>query len=115
LQLQETEVGRFDMRTFRDMLLRWIQVLKQGFSPARRMHWRVSSNWRALYVAAVSETDDQRVPQRIADARRASVQRARELFQSAGSHLQEESAIDDALLALRALERSVSRLRTPAR
>jgi len=99
------------MRTFRNTLLRWVRGVKD-FGPT---HLRASSDWRALYVAAVSETDKTRTLQRIADARRASELRAREIFQSMHSHLQEETAIDEALFALQALERSVLHLRAQAR
>jgi hypothetical protein len=42
------------------------------------------TGWRALYVAALFETDKNRLPARIADAEKAIVARSRELF-SAGS------------------------------
>jgi len=55
-------------------------------------------------VAALFEPDKQRMAQRIAAAEKALVVRARELFQATGDNLEEESAIDDALYALHALE-----------
>jgi hypothetical protein len=61
-------------------------------------------SWRGLYVAALLETDKGRIAQRIAEAEKALVVRARELFQTRGGNLEEESAIDDALYALHALE-----------
>ena len=68
-------------------------------------------NWRELYTAALFETDKQELPSRIADAERALVLRARELFATCGDNGQEGQAIrseegqaiDDALYALRAL------------
>jgi hypothetical protein len=42
--------------------------------------------------------------QRIADAEKALVVRARELFHTTGDNLEEGAAIDDALFALHALE-----------
>ncbi len=38
------------------------------------------SRWRQLYRAALSEIDKSKLPERIADAERAVVLRARELF-----------------------------------
>ncbi|HYA23127.1 MAG TPA: hypothetical protein VEF05_03150 [Terriglobales bacterium] len=60
--------------------------------------------WRTLYVAALFETDEKRMVQRIAEAKSALVARARELFLTSEDHLQEESAIDEAFQALHALE-----------
>ncbi len=63
----------------------------------------MSQNWRALYTAALFETDDHRLAARIADAEKAIVARARELF-AAGADTKEDQALDDALYALRALQ-----------
>jgi len=60
--------------------------------------------WKDLYVAALLEGDAARVPVLIANAERAIVERARELFSAAGDHVQEEEALDDALYALHALK-----------
>jgi len=68
--------------------------------------------WRALYVAALFEPDDTRLPARIAEAERALVLRARELFQVAGDHIEEEEALDNAMYALNAL-RNVYRCERP--
>ncbi len=65
-------------------------------SPAR--------NWRDLYVAALLEGNEQRIPHLIADAEKAIVDRARELFATTGDNIQEEEAMDDALYALHALK-----------
>jgi hypothetical protein len=61
-------------------------------------------NWRDLYVAALFETDQSRVPNRIADAEKAIVARARELFSAGADTIEEDQALDDALYALRALQ-----------
>lgn len=61
------------------------------------------NSWKDLYVAALLESDVQRIPSLIANAERAIVDRARELFQTTGDHIEEEAALDDALYALRAL------------
>lgn len=59
--------------------------------------------WKDLYVAALLEGDVDKIPSLIADAERAIVDRARELFSATGDHIQEEEALDDALYALHAL------------
>jgi hypothetical protein len=59
--------------------------------------------WRGLYVAALLEVDKGKVGYRITEAEQAIVSRARELFVTAGDHIQEQDAMDDALYALQAL------------
>ena len=61
-------------------------------------------NWRVLYTAALFETDKERVPARIADAEKAILVRARELFSAGPDTIDEDQALDDALYALRALQ-----------
>jgi hypothetical protein len=61
-------------------------------------------SWRELYTAALFETDKNRVPTRIADAEKAIVARARELFSAGSDTIEEDQALDDALYALRALQ-----------
>jgi hypothetical protein len=61
-------------------------------------------SWRELYCAALFETDQDRVPTRIADAEKAIVARARELFSAGSDTIEEDQALDDALYALRALQ-----------
>jgi hypothetical protein len=63
-----------------------------------------TGSWRDLYVAALMEGDQQKVPSLIVDAERAIRQRARELFSSTGDNIQEEESLDDALYALHALK-----------
>ncbi len=60
--------------------------------------------WRELYTAALFETDRDRIPSRIADAEKAIVVRARELFSASSDTIEEDQALDDALYALRALQ-----------
>ena len=60
--------------------------------------------WRDLYTAALFETDKSRLPARIADAEKAIVNRARELFSAGADTIEEDRALDDALYALRALQ-----------
>jgi hypothetical protein len=59
--------------------------------------------WRQLYRAALSEIDQSKLPERIAEAEKAVVLRARELFQSAGDNGEETEALDDVMYALHAL------------
>jgi predicted ATPase with chaperone activity len=61
-------------------------------------------NWRSLYHAALFETDTSKLPQRIEEARKAIVARARRLFETSPNYDCETEAIDDALYALQALE-----------
>jgi len=60
--------------------------------------------WRKLYQAALFETDRSRLPERIAEAEKAIVTRARELFSTPTDNIEEDQALDDALYALRALQ-----------
>src|ERR1022692_2353582 len=64
-------------------------------------------SWRELYIAALFETDQNRIPTRIADAEKAIVARARELFNAKADTIEEDQALDDALYALRALRTCV--------
>lgn len=59
--------------------------------------------WRQLYRAALSEIDKSKLPERIAEAERAVVLRARELFQTAGDNGEETEALDHVMYALHAL------------
>lgn len=63
-----------------------------------------SAAWNKLYVAALFETDQARVPTLIAEAEKAIVARARELFSSGADTIEEDQLLDDALYALRALQ-----------
>jgi hypothetical protein len=63
-----------------------------------------SSCWRDLYETALFETDRSILPERIADAEKAIVARARELFSMTTDYTEEVQAIEDALYALRALQ-----------
>ena len=64
----------------------------------------ISTSWRVLYTAALFETDHNRLAGRIADAEKAIVARARELFAAGADTIEEDQALDDALYALRALQ-----------
>ena len=65
---------------------------------------RDQKRWKDLYVAALLEGDEGRIPPLIAEAEYAIVERTRELFNTSGDHFQEEQDIDDALYALHALK-----------
>jgi hypothetical protein len=62
-----------------------------------------SRYWRALYNAAISEIGNSKLPQRIAEAEKAVVLRARALFQAADDNGEEKEALEDAMYALHAL------------
>ena len=64
---------------------------------------------RELYEAARFETDKSKLAERIADAERAIVARARQLFATNATNIDEDQAVDDALSAL--LRLSAARLR----
>jgi hypothetical protein len=61
-------------------------------------------NWRALYKAALFETDTSKMPSRIDEARRALVFRSRELFETSPNDEGETEVVETALYALQALE-----------
>ena len=61
-------------------------------------------NWRALYKAALFETDTSKIPSRIEEARSALVFRSRELFETSPNYDGETEEIETALYALQALE-----------
>lgn len=63
--------------------------------------------WRTLYKAALAETDVQKLPLRIDEARRALILRSRELFSTSPNHDGESEAIEDAMYALKAFEDSL--------
>ena len=62
-----------------------------------------SRHWRQLYRVALSEIGKNKLPERIAEAEKAVVLRARELFQTAGDNGEETEALDDVMYALHAL------------
>jgi hypothetical protein len=63
----------------------------------------IATDWKALYKAAISQTDSKLTSQRVAEAENAALARGRELFYSGGT-LEEKEALEDALYALRALK-----------
>jgi len=60
-----------------------------------------NADWKALYRAAVHETESSLILQRVSIAETAALTRQRELFYVAGSREERES-LDDALYVLRA-------------
>ena len=70
--------------------------------------------WHDLYKAALFESDSEIVSQRIADAEKALVMRARELFAAEEDNIEEEYALDDAMYALQALRRAWEHRRNTA-
>ncbi len=59
------------------------------------------TDWKSLYRAAILETNQSAVPQRVSEAEEAVLARGREIFYGHGSP-EEEEALEDALYALRA-------------
>ena len=72
-----------------------------------------SKYWRQLYRAALFEIDDSKLPGRIAEAEKAVVLRARELFQAAGDNGEETEALDHVMYALHALRSNYQHLGPP--
>lgn len=62
-----------------------------------------SRGWKELCQAALSELDANKLPERIAQAEKAIMTRARELVPDAGNNIEEEQALDDAMFSLHAL------------
>ena len=58
-------------------------------------------NWMTLYRAAILETNNMVLPQRVSEAEEAVLARGREIFYGNGTS-EEEEALEDALYALRA-------------
>jgi len=77
-------------------------------------HLSNTTPWRNLYIAALFEADHSILPDKIAKAEAALVQRARELFYAPGDHIEEEVALDDAMYALQALRSTYQRSRPTA-
>jgi hypothetical protein len=72
------------------------------------------ADWHKLYQAALFETDRREIPQRVAAAERAIVQRARQLFNSSADSVEEDEALDDALYTLQALQNSLAQVEQAA-
>ena len=69
--------------------------------------------WRQMYRAALFEIQESKRPTRIAEAEKAVVLRARELFQAAGNNGEETEALDHAMYALHALRSNYHNLGVP--
>ncbi len=69
-----------------------------------------SRYWRQRYRAALSEIDKSKLAQRIAEAEKAVVLRARELFQAAGDNGEETEALEDVMYALHTLQSNYQNL-----
>jgi hypothetical protein len=74
--------------------------MSSGISCATR---KSSAAWHFLYHNALFETDQEKIPQRIAEAENAVLSRIRELFVVTTDHIEEDVVLDDALYGLRAL------------
>lgn len=65
------------------------------------------SDWRDLYTAAILEPERSAVTQRVLEAERAILARARELFYNSAT-AEEQEELEDALYILRALRNACS-------
>jgi hypothetical protein len=63
----------------------------------------VGGSWRRLYVSALYETQWDKLPERIAEAKKSIMARAQELLRAEGDNIEELEALDDALYVLGAL------------
>jgi hypothetical protein len=63
-----------------------------------------AKDWKQLYVAALLEGNEEKVPSLISVAELAIRMRARDLFNADGDNIEEEAHLDDALYALNALK-----------
>jgi len=69
-------------------------------------------DWKQLYRSAMFELDSTELPQQIAKARQAMLERAKEIFNKTGDN--EFHALCDGLRALRLLEEEVAPSEQPA-
>ena len=72
-----------------------------------------SRYWRQMYRAALFEIQESKLPTRIAEAEKAVVLRARELFKAASDNGEETEALDHAMYALHALRSKYQNLGAP--
>jgi hypothetical protein len=79
-------------------------LVKSNPLQSSSVHSSPEKPWKDLYVAALLEGNETRIPRLIANAEAAIVERARQLFGMEGDHIEEEEALDDALYALHALK-----------
>jgi hypothetical protein len=66
-----------------------------------------------MYRSALSEINKSKLPERIEEAERAVLLRARELFQAAGDSGEETEAMDHVMYALRGLRSNYQYLGAP--
>jgi hypothetical protein len=71
-------------------------------------HSSAIGNWKELYRAALFEADADKQAERIAEAQKVVVTRARELFHARGDNAEEQRALDAALYGLRAFKTCVA-------
>ena len=77
-----------------------------------RLGTSFSSTWKHLYECAMLELDNRKLPERIAAAHRAIVDRAEEI--AANQSHDEHYALNDALRALQLLEQVAARAKSTA-
>ena len=63
----------------------------------------ICKTWKEAYQIALSEADKNKLAERIADAELALMLRARELVYTTGDHIEEKTAMEDAMDVLHAL------------
>lgn len=69
-------------------------------------------DWKELYLAALFEDDNIKIPQRIAEAERALAARATELFGANGNQVREQQVMENAMYFLQLLRKLKGRVDT---
>jgi len=80
---------------------------------ARVLKSPMSRDWKEVYKAALFEDDNDRIPQRIAEAEKALAARALEMFGAGGDQNHEQLAMENAKCFLRVLGSTAGTLNTP--
>jgi len=65
--------------------------------------------WKVLYQAAMTETEINKLPERLSDAEAALIARAQELFYASGDDGEEGESLDNAMCIVHSLRHSLSR------
>ena len=65
------------------------------------------ADWKALYTAALFDTEPGKIGERITEAEAAILQSERDLRALSGDHIEEQQNLDDAMYTLGALRKTV--------
>jgi hypothetical protein len=98
-------ISGLETTTFRQHAKTRRRIMSTGISKSPDSRY-----WRQLYRAALSEIDKSKLPERVAEAEKAVVLRARELFQAAGDNGEETEAPVEVMYALHAFRSNYQNL-----